>query len=785
MAVRQSDPNDAERADFITCEQAAALTGKSARHWRRRAMAEEATARKLGRRSLVRVEGSPSGNGRPPWFLHRSFDARFTRCPDAAQREDRDREALLAQYPPAHVTLAYRRAHWLRAWRSACRYRRGSSATKRDLAAKTVADAKRAEGDDFAISVRTLEAWSKAYDAASPRGAIAGVEALIDRRCMTPSASVGDGATATRSPEAIEYFYRIFHCESAPGIKTCHECTLIEARKQRWAWPRCYSATRRWLTAYDNLSISMLLREGASDWSHVGMPFTDIDYSLIEVGQMAQADHHQCDFWVEHEGEQLRPWLTVLQDMRSRMVTGWHLGPTPHSDAILACYHAAFRKYACPKVIRQDNGRDFCSAVLTGMTKATRTALRAKHGRDWRKVLDRDRNLVECSDPKFRGIIEELGIRLIWAHPYAAYAKGVTERLFSTFEEQCGKTFATYCGRAAWKRPECLEAIRRGYTRDQKRRLKARYGREWIKQSVLRFVDTSAVATMDQARQAIGEWVELYHHTPHTGDAMDGRTPAEVWSTATSLRRAGDDELMFLMQSRGVYTVGPNGVTFRVGSGTVTYGGASPKLYPYTKRRVFVTVDPTDVGYCYAFTEDRKHFIGKIEANRRMSPLAAVDELRESQASVGRRRKIMRKAQRESPARTRDAAAELSAKRRERVAMLRTGTDDLACEATVVPVATGFESSAKAALATNRPAASRPRPSIDRELMDRAFAPPPRVEEPPRERNQDTLALLARPFFVGNPPQDADVDREEGTDAESATDALRLIAGHRHDGRTK
>jgi len=97
-------------------------------------------------------------------------------------------------------------------------------------------------------------------------------------------------------------------------------------------------------------------------------------------------------------------------------------------------------------------------------------------------------------------------------------------------------------------------------------------------------------------------------------------------------------------------------------------------------------LDPSDLSRCYAFTADRARFIGKLDANKRISPMATVDELREANAAVGRRRNIMHQASRESAARTRDAVDEMNARRRQRVAASRaTGTDDTAAKPTMLP----------------------------------------------------------------------------------------------------
>ena len=138
------------------------------------------------------------------------------------------------------------------------------------------------------------------------------------------------GRAGGRSGEAVDYFYSVFQVQSGPSIRTCHEVTLRTARREGWACPASYSATWKWLQTHDDLALTMLRREGREAWQHRYLPHLEDNYRLIEPGDLHVCDHTQCDFWVEHDGEQLRPWLTAIQDARSRCIVGWHLGVAAH-----------------------------------------------------------------------------------------------------------------------------------------------------------------------------------------------------------------------------------------------------------------------------------------------------------------------------------------------------------------------------------------------------------------------------------------------------------------------
>jgi len=751
-AVRAADDR------WVTVDEAARLAGESVWTWRRRATALGERSSRRGSAPLARKAPPPGGRGKRCWWVHRSIDPRLAKAPKRATREDRERAALEAKYPPHKVALAYKRARWLNEWRRRCQARYNASRTKVELAESIVREARAVEGDGFAISVRTLEAWHTRYEAAGRAGRIAGVAGLVDRRGDCTGAEAGD---VTRSPEAVGYFYTLYHDEARPAIKTCHEATLRKARAEGWAWPSTSQATAKWLRMHDDLAESFLKRFGYDAWTRRFMPHVEIDYGKLEPGELYVCDHTQCDFWIEDRGNQYRPWLTAIVDCRSRCIVGWNLGKSPNQDAIVAALRMAFRRWAIPKKTRIDNGKDFTSKLITGVTKRERDALRARFGPEWSEFVKRDTDRVACVDPRFTGIVTELGVELIYARPYAAWSKGIVERWFGTFHGQCGKTFATYCGNSVLSKPECLDAIRRGYSTDEKRRLRKQYGKAWKKAAVLRFVDGSDVPTLEQARGAIQEYLEVYHATPHSGDGMHGATPLAVWGQATSLRRAEPDALLMLMHARGLYKVTGNGVKFKVGGATMSYGASEPRLDRYRGREVFITCDPDDLTCAFAFTADRerRRFIARLECNERFAPNASAEEVREAVRAVEGRRKMGRQAQRTAAKRRRTVAQELTAQRREQVAEIRaTGTDDVVPTPPITPVRTGFEGASKDVRKAAATASTRR--GRDLSAARAALSPSFDLSDRPPKRPRVSDNLLGRVHSLTD-----ERDDEDGTDA--------------------
>jgi transposase InsO family protein len=493
------------------------------------------------------------------------------------------------------------------------------------------------------------------------------------------------------------------------------------------------------------------------------MPYNEIDYSAWEPGQFYQLDHSQLDLWCFWGREQIRPWLSAVQDVRSRALVGWHIGPSPHQDAILCGLRMAFSQWAIPQRMRIDNGKDYTSRLLLGdLSDAQIRELREQYGRDWHRVVKRDAHLVPLEDSRFLGIVNELGIECTKAIPYSPWSKGITERLFGTVHDQFDKTSSTYCGNSTLTRPECLQQIRRGYTDDQRRRLRRLHGRDWKKLAVLKNVDQSHVPSIDAVREQFGEWVDLYHHAAHSGDGMNGASPLAVWSTATRLRRALEDELMFLLDMRGSYKVGPNGVRITVGSGAISYDG--PCLSRLRGRKVAIALHNQEVSQAYAFDDagDRRRYLGKLSANEKVPYGSDADDVREAIAEKRREQGAIKKAARLQVNRFKTSAQRLREHQRDKLTALRaTGTLDSVPSSlrpsvpSIIPVPTGLEGVSTALRARHEGTQARRHEEHDYDLAD--LLP---------EQNRDRYGAAADDddwddFDPGDPEGEPDDDEEE------------------------
>ncbi len=173
-----------------------------------------------------------------------------------------------------------------------------------------------------------------------------------------------------------------------------------------------------------------------------------------------------------------------------------------------------------------------------------------------------------------------------------------------------------------------------------------------------------------------------------------------MWKTATRLRKALADDLASLLDIKGLYTVGANGVRVTVGAGPVWYGAKSAALKRYVGRKVLIAADGHDLSHAYAYTPDRerRQLIGRLEPNDFIEPLASTDDAREAIAEKRREQAVMHKAARASANRTKRMSQRMNEHARmKRTELLATGTDDKHPAPRIVPVHTGFEGLSKPA----------------------------------------------------------------------------------------
>ena len=119
-------------------------------------------------------------------------------------------------------------------------------------------------------------------------------------------------------------------------------------------------------------------------------------------------DHTRMDNIVLHNGKEIRPWLSIIRDAYSGYVVSYLLLPyNPHAGTVAQLVIGAIKQFGLPKYIKTDWGKDF-------------KAERIKAG------------------------LQELGIHVSSARPYAGWEKGFVEGGFKIVKTQFCKTVPGY-----------------------------------------------------------------------------------------------------------------------------------------------------------------------------------------------------------------------------------------------------------------------------------------------------------------------------------------------------
>lgn len=461
------------------------------------------------------------------------------------------------------------------------------------------------------IGVRSLSRWLTLY---RDQGLIG----LIDTR--------GGAAFISQmiSPDAFETFKAMYLTQQQLTIKTCwrNVCYINTSQGKGWKIPT-YQTMVRHVTRQIPLAASVLHREGLAAYEAKCAPYIESDPDSVQPGQIWIGDHHQFNCFVRHRGKWIRPWVTGWEDMRSRMITGWYIPASPNQTTILQAMRRGIEKHGPPDSVKIDNGKDYDSEMWTGTTKQRRRALKAGY----------------IDEQAVAGLYAMMDIGISFSKPYHPQSKAI-ERFFDTMDVQFIKTIETYAGKDTNRKPDDLAA---------------------------RLNDPRVIArafTLETFAEAVGDYIEIYSQTAHTGRGMNGRAPAEVMATRQSRRVISDGVLDLLMRVwSGEVKVGKNGVRLK----GMMYGQFAPELLIRQGQKCLLAYDPDDLRRVYVYDVATYRLITIAEQNQLIGYGAAVSEdaLREASKQKSRALKLTKAyrdasltAQMDLPTLTRRAMAE-------------------------------------------------------------------------------------------------------------------------------
>jgi putative transposase len=391
---------------------------------------------------------------------------------------------------------------------------------------------------------------------------------------------------------AIDYLKSLYLKPIRPTVQWAYDRLVEKAHEEGWkigSRPTCYR-----IIGEISESEKVMGREGIEAWNKQCMPKATRDTSDLKRNEIWIGDHHEFDFFIEHAGRVVRPWLTAWQDMAARPIVGWCITVQPNSESIAVALRNGILPNVDPEVPFQglplevyiDNGKDYRSHRLSGGTKTNR---------------------VDYST-EMRGVFANLDITPRYCTPYSPWAKNI-ERFFGTVADQFSRFQPGWCGRNPKERPETL---------DVKALLKA-----------------GKLLPLEQLVDKFAEYLKQHHSAIHRG-IKD--TPINLYQNLEPIRQGLPDYRaldVLLMRSTNV-KIFPDGIH------RFNHIFWADEIMPLVGDTVTVRFDPNNIGELLVYYKGR--MICVATNKKLLSMRATEDDLKKHRAlQAGERKRIKQK----------------------------------------------------------------------------------------------------------------------------------------------
>lgn len=229
---------------------------------------------------------------------------------------------------------------------------------------------------------------------------------------------------------------------AGPCFTDCYRAAVKIAASKGWeTLPE--RTMRRRLDANVSRVTQVLAREGVEALQRL-YPAQVRDKSAMVAMEAVNADFHKFDVFVRwpapfgqnEPGLICRPQMVAFQDIYSGRILSWRIDQTPNSTAVQLAAGDMIETYGIPAHVLFDNGREFAAKSITG---GAATRFRFK---------------VKAEDPL--GLFENLGCKVHWASPYHGQAKPI-ERAFRDMCSSIAKDVrfdGAYTGNTVMAKPE-------------------------------------------------------------------------------------------------------------------------------------------------------------------------------------------------------------------------------------------------------------------------------------------------------------------------------------------
>jgi transposase InsO family protein len=528
------------------------------------------------RDGLARLQ-QPADGGRSVWMVREDADASLARVKSAEQ--------IGAEFDVRTLTESQRsellrRERIVRDWIIA---REGGIKLGFNVSQVMVQFLSRVEIDGKPISRATLYNWTAQFERSGRSG-------LVDERWK------GASSEPPESDHFFEEVKRLFLDQRRRSKKLCYDHAEMKAAEHGWPVPSFRTTCR--MIARIQPRVIQFHRYGEKQYDAKFGQYIERDYSQLASNELWESDDHQFDVWVQNvDGSLVRPWLTAWMDVRSRFYVGWNIGPVPgDSSTIIKVFCEAGEKHGFPQAVHVDNGKAYDNYYVSGETKKQRRLRIARR---------------EQIENMTAGVFPLLSVELSHARKFNAKGK-VIERSFGTVCGRFSKQWDTYTGNTTQNRPDDLK--------DK--------------------IAAGLAPTMEDFKLAFVDWIDgEYHVRPHTGDGLDGKTPAEVFAANLSQKRILSRSQLDIVRMRQTkpIKVMRHGVTHE----KIAYGMRD--LGDLIGQHVILKIDDNDRSFVHVYSLDLK-FLRVAKCNERTSVRAGTAAVREANKAVANDKKLVRQA---------------------------------------------------------------------------------------------------------------------------------------------
>ncbi|MGV8059687.1 MAG: DNA-binding protein [Smithellaceae bacterium] len=346
-----------------------------------------------------------------------------------------------------------------------------------------------------------------------------------------------------------------------PPIKKVHE-DLCKTFADKCLRLPAYRTVANFINQKWTVAQQLLVRD-KDTWNKLYDPYVRRDWEKVELNELWISDHKQIDICCLYRGKAIFPWLTVIEEARSRKFIGWILVPTPNALSIGQAFLYGVSKYGPPKTFYVDRGRDYKSKYIAG------------------KKEKRDIN-GDLIDPALPGLVANLGTEIFYAVGRNPREK-IIESAFGIFTDR-HKDLPGYRGHSIKTRPKKLNQE----------------------------IKTKNLLTIDELSLKIDEIIHDRNARPHS---TTRKTPDSYWEDYQAILPS-QHLLDFLLMDVHEATVKDSSVLIK----GLLYRG--DELFKLAGERVSVRRDPKDIRraviiyrnevFCSATLETPDHYRSEI-----------------------------------------------------------------------------------------------------------------------------------------------------------------------------